>query len=114
MRLICFTAYDTAAMEEIRLAAPTAENQFARLVVEEIHSIVGQTDLVVEQYSTYFAGDILTDEGLHITATETLSMNDGHIQSDDLDYFHEVVSTYQFGAFCWFENEILVVLCFAR
>lgn len=114
MRLISFDAYDTTAMEEARTAPPTAENQFARLVAFEIHAAVGQTDLVVDQYSTYFAGDLLTDDGLVVEVTETLSLNDDHRQPDDLDYFREVTSAYEYATFCWFENEILVVLCFAK
>lgn len=116
MKLFSFTHYDDHALSQLVGAKPDAENQFAVVVANEIQAIVGRTTDVIEQYSTFFLGNILTDEGLAVAETETLSVNDDHRQPDDLDYFYDRMKETgaQFGVFCWFENELLTVLYFGE
>lgn len=114
MQLQSFTVYDLAALDAVATEAPSPENQFARLVVAEIAAFVGHSTREVHQYSTYFAGNIITDEGLAIDHTETLSLNDDHDNADDLAYALSQMAGYQFGVFCWFEKETLTVIYFAE
>lgn len=116
MKLISFANYDDYALAALAGGKPTAENQFAVIVANEIAAIVGNTTDVIEQYSTFFLGNILTDEGLDVAESETLSVNDDHDQATDLDYFYDRMKETgaQFGVFCWFENELLTILFFGE
>jgi hypothetical protein len=66
----------------------------------------------ITEYVTYFAGDMLGDEGLIPVLQETLSLDDDYDQSDDLDYFYTQARAYPFSLFSSYRDDKLTVLYF--
>jgi hypothetical protein len=75
-------------------------------------------DSHVEEYIAYDLGNILTDEGLAVDQSETLSLDDGHVLygEDDIDlaYFHDQMVGYQFGTFYRVSDGIVTILHYAK
>jgi len=113
MKLFSVQAFTPAMLDPLVLGPLSVADQFAQIVAKQLN-IYADGGREVSQYSTFFAGDILTDEGVVINYSETLSLDDDHHQPDDLEYALDQMKDYQFGAFVWWENDLMIVLSFAK
>lgn len=108
------------AIETVKIDASNAESvkrasisgpvfDFAKLLLE--YAVTGTE---VQEYIYIEAGNVLNEGGLIAVINETLSMNDDHDLTDDVEYFHRTCGTgeYSYALLHLYRDGVLNLLYF--